>query len=235
MAAQANSSAISTAEGIASSDTIYIDATNSLSVAPNSIPYGSTPTTLSATVTSNWAAPPSGSTPSSFVPPGSDTIAVNSGTAYTATGSITDGSETYSASVPTGLLPAGSATIGSTFTATTAGSNYSLDYTLDGTTPNTTNTVSAANTLTVTRATTGLSTTIDDAATSQAISGNQALGTSIYDTATVTGISTPPTGTVTYYFYNTASPVYGTTTPVSTQTVNLKRRYRAQFDRHRRP
>jgi hypothetical protein len=30
-----------------------------------------------------------------------------------------------------------------------------------------------------------------------------------------------PTGTVTYYFYNTASPVYGSTTPVSTQTVTL--------------
>ena len=49
------------------------------------------------------------------------------------------------------------------------------------------------------------------------------LGEQVYDTATVTGAPSgpTPTGTVTYYFYNTASPVYGTTTPVSTQTVTL--------------
>ena len=40
------------------------------------------------------------------------------------------------------------------------------------------------------------------------------LGEKVYDTATVTGTPFTPTGTVTYYFYNTASPVYGTTTPV---------------------
>ncbi len=46
-------------------------------------------------------------------------------------------------------------------------------------------------------------------------------GEKVYDTATVSGTPFTPTGTVTYYFYNTASPVYGTTTPVSTQTVTL--------------
>ena len=43
----------------------------------------------------------------------------------------------------------------------------------------------------------------------------------VYDTATVTGTPLTPTGTVTYYFYTTLSPVYGTTTPTSTQTVTL--------------
>jgi hypothetical protein len=48
------------------------------------------------------------------------------------------------------------------------------------------------------------------------------LGEQVYDTATVTGVAgKTPTGTVTYYFYNTATPVLGTTTPVSTQTVTL--------------
>ena len=37
----------------------------------------------------------------------------------------------------------------------------------------------------------------------------------------VTGAPFAPTGTVTYNFYNTASPVYGVTTPISTQTVTL--------------
>src|SRR5262249_18146909 len=50
-----------------------------------------------------------------------------------------------------------------------------------------------------------------------------ALGESVYDTATV---SVPPggftpTGTVTYNFYNTTTPIFGTTVPVTTQTVTL--------------
>ncbi len=32
------------------------------------------------------------------------------------------------------------------------------------------------------------------------------LGEKVYDTATVTGTPFTPTGTVTYYFYNTATP-----------------------------
>ena len=70
--------------------------------------------------------------------------------------------------------------------------------------------------------TVSVSTAIYNAATNQQISGNQPLGTSVYDTATVTGAPYTPTGTLTYYFYNTANPVYGTTTPVGTpQTVSL--------------
>ena len=37
----------------------------------------------------------------------------------------------------------------------------------------------------------------------------------------MTGTPFTPTGTVTYDFYNTASPVYGSTVPVSAQTVSL--------------
>ena len=69
-----------------------------------------------------------------------------------------------------------------------------------------------------------MGTAIDNAATGAPISGNQPLGTSVYDTATVMGAPFTPAGTVTYYFYNTASPVYGTTTPVSTQTVTFEQR-----------
>ena len=47
------------------------------------------------------------------------------------------------------------------------------------------------------------------------------VGERVYDTATVTGTPFTPTGTVTYYFYTTTTPVYGTTTPSSTQTVTL--------------
>ncbi len=72
--------------------------------------------------------------------------------------------------------------------------------------------------------TASVSTAIYNAATNQAITGNQPLGTSVYDTAAVTTVTGAPTpsGTLTYYFYNTATPVYGTTTPVGTpQTVSL--------------
>ena len=37
----------------------------------------------------------------------------------------------------------------------------------------------------------------------------------------MTGGPFTPTGTVTYYFYDTATPTFGTTTPASTQTVTL--------------
>ena len=70
--------------------------------------------------------------------------------------------------------------------------------------------------------TSSVTTAIYNASTNQPVSGTQALGTSVYDTATVSGSPATPTGTVTYYFYDTASPVYGTTTPVGTpQTVTL--------------
>ncbi len=69
--------------------------------------------------------------------------------------------------------------------------------------------------------TVSVSTAIYNASTNQLISGNQALGTSVYDSATVNAAPSTPTGTVTYYFYNTTTPVFGTTAPVSTQTVTL--------------
>ena len=50
-----------------------------------------------------------------------------------------------------------------------------------------------------------MSTAIDDAATGRR-SAAQPLGEPVYDTATVTGTPFTPTGTVTYYFYDTATP-----------------------------
>ncbi len=49
------------------------------------------------------------------------------------------------------------------------------------------------------------------------------LGDQVYATASLSGTVSglTPTGTVTYCFYNTATPTYGTTTPVSTQQVTL--------------
>ncbi len=63
-----------------------------------------------------------------------------------------------------------------------------------------------------------LTTTIDNANGAPATG---AVGESVYDAATVTGTAGAPTGSVTYCFYNTSTPIYGTTTPVSTQTVTL--------------
>jgi len=81
--------------------------------------------------------------------------------------------------------------------------------------------VGATEPLTVNQASSSVSTAIDNAATNLPISGNQPLGTSVYDTATVTGSPFVPTGTVTYNFYDTSTPVYGVTTPSTTQTVTL--------------
>jgi hypothetical protein len=82
--------------------------------------------------------------------------------------------------------------------------------------------IGAVEALTVNQGTASVSTVIDNASTNQALSGPVPLGTSVYDTATVSGSTVyAPTGTVIYYFYDTATPVYGTTTAVSSQTVSL--------------
>ncbi len=75
--------------------------------------------------------------------------------------------------------------------------------------------------VTITKASSSVSTAIYNASTNKPVSGSQPLGTSVYDTATVTATPVTPTGTVTYYFYTTATPVYGTTTPLTTQIVML--------------
>jgi hypothetical protein len=54
------------------------------------------------------------------------------------------------------------------------------------------------------------STVICNAATNTPISGNEPLGTSVYDTDTLSS-GYNLIGTVTYYFYTTSTPVYGTT------------------------
>jgi len=64
-----------------------------------------------------------------------------------------------------------------------------------------------------------ISTVIEDAATnSPPPAGGEALGASVYDTATVTGAPFTPTGTVTYEFFTIGT---GSGTPSSTQTVTL--------------
>ena len=67
-------------------------------------------------------------------------------------------------------------------------------------------------------------TAIENSATnSPPPAGGDALGATVYDTATVTGPASgpTPTGTVTYYFFDTAMPVFGTNIPVSSQVVNI--------------
>ena len=78
-------------------------------------------------------------------------------------------------------------------------------------------------TLTVNQATPSVSTTIHDSVTNlPPPAAGDPLGSKVYDTATVTGIpGFNSTGTVTYNFYNTATPVYGTTVPSTTETVTL--------------
>ncbi len=72
--------------------------------------------------------------------------------------------------------------------------------------------------LTINKGSSSISTAIKDSS-GGAVTGT--VGEQVYDTAAVSGTPFTPTGTVMYDFYNTANPVYGTTTPVTTQTVTL--------------
>jgi len=157
-----------------------------------------------------------------------DTATV-AGAPFTPTGTVTyyfynTASPVYGSTTPVSsetvtLGADGSVASSAATAALTAGSYaYVGVYSGDG---NYTGYVGAVEPLTISQSSSSVGTAIDNAATGAAISGDQPLGTSVYDTATVTGGAFAPTGTVTYYFYNTASPVYGTTVPVSTQTVTL--------------
>src|SRR4029079_509879 len=84
---------------------------------------------------------------------------------------------------------------------------------------NYTRSTGAVEPLTINKANTITATVIKDAATNGVPTG--ALGESVYDTATVTASPFTATGTGTYSFYNTTTPVFGTTAPVRTQTVTL--------------
>ncbi len=153
-----------------------------------------------------------------------DTATV-SGTPFTPTGTVTyyfynTSSPVYGTTAPvstqTVTLSGGAVPNSSNTTPLTAGSDsfigvYSGDSNYAGS-------VGAVEPLTVNQASSSVSTAIYDSS-GGAVTG--ALGESVHDTATVTGTPFTPTGTVTYYFYNTSSPVYGTTAPVSTQTVTL--------------
>jgi hypothetical protein len=156
-----------------------------------------------------------------------DTATV-SGTPFTPTGTVTyyyynTATPTYGVTTPvttqTVTLSGGVVPNSSTVGPLMAGSFsfigvYSGDSNYNGS-------VGAVEPFTVNKASSSVSTAIYNAATNQPISGSQLAGTSVYDTATVSGSPFTPTGTVTYYFYNTSTPTYGTTTPASTQTVTL--------------
>ncbi len=70
--------------------------------------------------------------------------------------------------------------------------------------------------LTINQASSSVSTAIFDYGGAAGMPGEQ-----VYDTATVTGAPFTPSGSVTYYFYDTATPTYGITTPATMQTVTL--------------
>ena len=162
----------------------------------DSLVSGFTPT---GTVTYTFT----GSGLASLTPPGG-TWTVSNSTTWTETVTVTNGS--IPNSYATGPLGAGTYSFSAVYSPAATETNY-----LTAT--------SAAEPLTISKATPSVSTTILDSVTNGA---DRALGESVYDTATVTGTAGfTPTGTVTYNFYNTATPVYGTTTPVTTQTVTL--------------
>ncbi len=72
--------------------------------------------------------------------------------------------------------------------------------------------------LTINKGSSSINTAIKDSS-GGAVTGTA--GEQVYDTAAVSGTPFTPTGTVMYDFYNTSNPVYGTTTPATTQTVTL--------------
>jgi hypothetical protein len=157
-----------------------------------------------------------------------DTATV-SGVPFTPSGTLTyyfynTASPVYGTTTPVSsqavtLTSTGAVPSAATTAALTAGSYaYIGVYSGDS---NYTGAVGAVEPLKINQGPSSVATTIDNATTNQPLSGIQAFGTSAFDTATVTGAPFTLTGKVTYYFYNTATPVYGTTTPVSSQAVTL--------------
>jgi hypothetical protein len=150
-----------------------------------------------------------------------DTTAV-SGTPFTPTGTVTyeffktiDGTGPYTDQTVT--LNADGTVPNSALTSALVAGSYSFIGVYSGDS-NYVGFAGAVEPLTINQASSSVSTAIFDS-TGGAVTG--ALGEQVYDTAAVSGTPFTPTGTVTYNFYNTASPVYGTTTPVSMQTVTL--------------
>ena len=155
-----------------------------------------------------------------------DTATVTA-TPFTPTGTVTydfynTASPTYGVTTPVstqtvnlsgGLVPNSTTTAGLTAGSYSFIGVYSGDSNYTGYT-------SSVETLTINQGSSSASTVIKDSTSG---TPTNVLGEQVYDTAAVAGTPAAftPTGTVTYYFYNTATPVYGTTTPVSTQTVNL--------------
>ena len=159
-------------------------------------------------------------------PLGTSLFFFNTGTYPTRTGTVTylfTGSELANLSVPAGWTKVGQDTWQDTviLTATESVANSASTGPLPAGTDYTVSLQNISGTtdqFTINQGNSSVSTAIYDT-TGGTVTG--APGEKVYDTATVTGTPFTPTGTVTYYFYNTASPVYETTPPVSTETVVL--------------
>ena len=139
----------------------------------------------------------------SLTPPTGWTEPSSGGTTWTDTVNVAASGSVPNSSL-VGALPAGTDYV---FSA-----RYSGDQNYTGSTSPT-----GSELLTINKASSSVSTLIYNASTNKAISGSQPLGTSVYDTAMVTGTPFTPTGTVTYEFFTT---INGSGTPVD-QTVTL--------------
>ena len=153
-----------------------------------------------------------------------DTTTV-SGTPFTPTGTVTyyfydTASPVYGTTTPASsqtVTLSGGTVPNSSLSPTLTEGGYAFIGVYSGDT-NYASSTGAPEPLSINQSTSSVSTTIYN---SNGSTPTDALGEQVYDTTTVSGTPFTPTGTVTYYFYNTASPVYGTTTPASSQTVTL--------------
>ncbi len=188
-------------------ETVNVDTINT--TAGSTVVLGSgTPLTDSATLSGLTGTNPGGTVTFNLYAPTDTTYSNPIDTEPVSVSGAVNGSVTVS--TPNGYVPTGSGILTGTYewVATYSGdpNNYGVSST-EGSEPET-----------ISKGSSSVSTAIYDS-TGGAVTS--ALGEQVYDTATVTGTPFTPTGTVTYYFYDTATPVYGTTTPASMQTVTL--------------
>ena len=168
-----------------------------------------------------------------------DTATVT-GSPFTATGTVTN-TDFYDTATPTfgTTTPASTQTVTlnsdgsvpvSAMTSALAAGSYSYIAVYSGDS-NYSGFTGAVEPLTIEQATSSVSTTIDDS------SGRTPteMGEQVYDTATVTGRPFTPTGTVTYYFYDTATHLSAHDAGEYTDGDSEQRRQCARTRQRRRP
>ena len=118
-----------------------------------------------------------------------------------------------------GTVTASAGTVPRSFTTSALGpASYSFQATYSGD-ANYSSVVSACSAFSTTKATPGLSTTVDDASSQQTWAGTEATGATAYGAAMVSAVAgLPATGTVVYNFYNNGS-CHGS--PTTSDTVTL--------------